>query len=354
MPPPASSLVFALILLILDPCSGRVTPLPPLSLSLHFSLPSIPSILWIRKKPRSDIRTNTLMGFARSSGRGINKRSVGRGMKLEALVLVCWPLRCPVWLIKASPLPLCVAAGMCRAAREEVEIRPIWFKKKFLKKARRNGENRRRKNLLLLCAVYRECRRYPVKRLDLSSVWWWLCLWTPQLVILGFFLHAFHIRPSPSVSRTCQSRWMCVGHFKVAVSLFLIKAVFGGAGWWCCFLFASCFFIFFFWMFVSFLERQGATRRAWRRANTERAHTEPTDVELSCSYSCTSGRRRDQPRFSCFVFDMFVTIFNTTDMKWCKNIYFLWAEMIVFYSRIDWNRKFWCHHIQRDCECHSS
>lgn len=116
-----------------------------LPLSPLLSLSSIPSILWIRKKPRSDIRTNTLMGFARSSGRGINKRSVGRGMKVETLVLVCWPLRCPVWLIKASPWPLCVAAGMCR---EKVEIRLIWFKKKRKKKGsaeRWKPENQKKK-----------------------------------------------------------------------------------------------------------------------------------------------------------------------------------------------------------------
>lgn len=50
-------------------------------------------------------------------GRGINKGAVWRsgwrhGGETGRLVLVCWPLCCPVWLIKASLHSLCVPAGM--------------------------------------------------------------------------------------------------------------------------------------------------------------------------------------------------------------------------------------------------
>lgn len=87
---------------------------PPLSLSfpfLNFFFSQDP------EKPLSKIRTNRVMGF-RGSPEGVLIRRLyrgeagGREVKLGRLVLVCWSLCCPVWLIKASLHPLCVAAGM--------------------------------------------------------------------------------------------------------------------------------------------------------------------------------------------------------------------------------------------------
>lgn len=103
LPSSVRSTVFALSPLILDPRSGRVIP------GLLFSSPSFLS----NRKSRRARSGQTEWWDLEEAQKGINKKSVWKeGGELGRLVLVCWPLCCPVWLIKASMHPLCVAAGM--------------------------------------------------------------------------------------------------------------------------------------------------------------------------------------------------------------------------------------------------
>lgn len=180
-----------------------------LSLSLAFSLfssshsvDSGKKAVWWNPDKHAD-------GICQKAGRGINKRCVGREMKLEVLFWCADPGIGPVWLIKAPLLPFCLSAGMCCRNEKRCEWE-CWdlkgrsgiVKKNFSKFFYTEG-------MLALGSIF----------LKHSASTCCHSLFFSLVFLPALPCHAFRIKPSASRSPTCQCRWMCVGTFSKLLRL---------------------------------------------------------------------------------------------------------------------------------------
>lgn len=143
-----------------------------LSFSPLFSL-QVPLFCGFGKKAAGWDPDKHTDGICQKAGRGINKRCVGREMKLEVLFWCADPCVGPVWLIKAPLFPFCASAGMCW--RNKKKEKKVWMRQFWFKRLRWNSEKDSSQffyTLYMLALATCQC----FKTFCLNLLWPWLCL----------------------------------------------------------------------------------------------------------------------------------------------------------------------------------